>query len=385
MADITYPKAYQDFLNVLNVLNIGSWVRSAGCMTYVDFHVRFLVMTIGPILTVPILAGTYLYVVQRHGASGETLDYAWQKHVSSLLFIMFYVYNGSSSVIFEMFECDHVDEGQNYLRVDYTIECDTIKHRVLEGFAKFMILVYPLGIPALFAFLLFKNRRVLLNKDLRENAFSVRAISGLWKPYKPSRFYYEVVECVRRLVLMAVGHFIFPNSAAQITFTVMIAVIFAIMSEALAPYEYRLDMWVSRLGHAVVILSMYFALLLKINITNDSQGSQHMFENILIATHVVMILTAITEAFLTGCPLSNGPVEDSRPRRRYYPRLRGVSGSLVRTSPMIRNSLGETEIELAPFGRGRNPNKSARSECEHGGRPLQIEPITVRLERSQSV
>ena len=105
MAYITYPKAYQDFLNVLNVLNIGSWVRSAGCVTYVDFHLRFLVMTIGPILTVPILAGTYLYVVQRHGASGETLDYAWQKHVSSLLFIMFYVYNGSSSVIFEMFEC----------------------------------------------------------------------------------------------------------------------------------------------------------------------------------------------------------------------------------------------------------------------------------------
>ena len=372
-------------MNVLNILNIDSWVRLAGCMTYMDFHLRFLVTTIGPILTVSILAGTYYYVVKRHGASGETLDYAWQKHVSLILFIMSFVYNGASSVIFPMFECENVDDDHDYLRVDYSIDCSTDRHRFLRAIAGFMILVYPLGIPAFFAFLLFKNRRVLLNEDLRENVSSVRAISDLWKPYKPSRFYYEVFECVRRLVLMTVGYFIFPDSAAQVAFTVMIAAVFAIISEALAPYECRLDMWISRLGHAVVILSMYFALLLKVNITNDSHGSQYMFEIILIATHVVMILTATTEAFLTGCPLSNGQVEDSRPKRRCCPRLRGVSGSLVRTSPMIHDSLGETKIELAPSGRGRNPNKSARSECEHGGRPLQIEPITVRLKRSESV
>ena len=63
-------------MNVLNILNIDSWVRLAGCMTYMDFHLRFLVTTIGPILTVSILAGTYYYVVKRHGASGEALDYA---------------------------------------------------------------------------------------------------------------------------------------------------------------------------------------------------------------------------------------------------------------------------------------------------------------------
>ena len=386
MVNVTYPKAYQNFLNVLNIFNIDSWVRSAGCMTYMDFRLRFLIMTIGPILTVPILAGTYLYVVKRHGASRETLDYAWQKHVSSVLFIMFFVYNGASSVTFPMFVCDPLDDGRTYLRVDYSIECWTEEHEGLMTIAAFMVLVYPLGIPAFFALLLLKNRRVLLNKDLRENASSsVRAISDLWKPYKPSRFYYEIIEFVRRLMLMLVGLYVSPDSATQVVLTVMIAVIFAMMSEALAPYECRLDMWVNRLGHAVVILSLYFVLLLKVNISNDSQDSQDMFGNILITTHLLMILTAISEAFLTGCSSSNGQVEDSRPRRRYYPRLRGVSGSLVRTSPMIHDSLGKTEIELVPSGHGRNNNKSARSECEGGGRPPKIEPITVRLKRSESV
>ena len=377
---MTYPKAYQDFLNILNIVDIDSWLRSAGCITHVDFHLRFLVITIGPILTVPILAGTYLYVVKRNGASGETLDYAWQKHVSSILFVMFFVYTGTSSMIFSMFPCDAVGDGHAYVRVDYNIKCNGFKHRGLQAFAGLTILVYPLGIPAFFAFILIKNRRVLLNKALRENTISVKAFSDLWKPYKPSRFYYEVIECVRRLGLMAVGYFVYPNTAAQIAFTLTLAVIFAMMSEAIAPYECQLDMWVSRSGHAVVILSMYFALLLEVNVWNDSQGSEHMFEIIIISTHFLMILTATTEAFLTGYSLSNGQVEDPWPRLRYRPRFRSVSGSFARTSPTNHNSLGRTEIELSPPARGRNPNNSVRSECEHGGRTLQIEPTIVRLE-----
>ena len=379
VASVTYPKAYQDFLNILNIFNIDSWAISAGCMTYyMDFHLRFLIMTIGPILTVPILAGTYLYVVNRHGASGETLEYAWQKHVSSILFIMFFVYTGASSMTFSMFSCNLVDDDHAYLRVDYNIECSGLKHKALIAFAGLMILVYPLGIPAFFAFLLIKNRRVLLNKALRENAISVRAFSDLWKPYKPSRFYFEAIDCVRRLGLMALGYFTYPDTAAQIAVTLMVAVVFALMSEGLAPYEYKLDMWVSRLGHAVIILSMYFALLLEVNVLDDSQGSQHMFEIIIIATHLLLILTATTEACLTGYSLSNGQVEDPWPRLRYRPRLRSVSGSFARTS--LTNHIGGTEIELSPPARGGNPNNSVRSECEHGGSTLQIEPTIVRSE-----
>ncbi|CAN0422344.1 unnamed protein product [Ascophyllum nodosum] len=308
---------------------------SAGCVADVDFHGRLLIMTMGPILIMIILRGTYSYVVRRHDATEETIQIAQHKHVSAVLFILFLVYSSTSSMVFQMFDCDALDDGHRYLRADYTIYCDELRHRALLIYAGFMVLVYPLGIPAVFAFLLYRNRGLLLDKVARKDASSVKSISDLWKPYKPSRLYYEVFECGRRIVLMSVVMIIDDDSAAQIAVSLMLSIIFTVMSEALAPYETQFDAWVNRLGHAVVVFSMYFALLLKVDVSNDSQDSQRIFEVILVLIHVLMVLTAIAEVTLSGCSLKRGQMEDPWPRYRGYrsERFRTRSLSMARISP----------------------------------------------------
>ena len=288
-------------------------------MTYIDFHLRFLAVTVGPIVAMLVLGGTYFYAARRHDASSdESLKIVRKKHMTVVLFILFFVYTSASSVILPMFDCDILDDGNVYLRVDYTIHCDGLKHRVLMAFAGIMFLLYPLGIPVFFTYLLLENRRMLLNETLRENAFNVNLFSDLWKPYRPSRFYYEVIECVRRLVLIIVSIIIEGDSSAQVAVTVMFAVFFAMISEGLAPYESKLDAWISRFGHGVVILSMYFALLLKVHVSNDSQASQKVFELALIATHLLMVLATIIEAILTGYSLNTRQVEHPLPRQNIY-------------------------------------------------------------------
>ncbi|CAN0424457.1 unnamed protein product, partial [Scytosiphon promiscuus] len=86
--------------------------------------------------------------------------------------------------------------------------------------------------------------------------------SSLWEPYTPKVFYYEVIECGRRILLTGVVVFIYPNTAAQIAVTLMIAFAFVVFSEGLAPYTSPWDTWISRMGHVVVFVSMYVALLL---------------------------------------------------------------------------------------------------------------------------
>ena len=336
MENVVFPETYKRFVDVLHFLNIDIWVLSAGCMTYVDFHIRFLAVIAGPIIAMLMLVGTYFYAVRRHGASDETLKIIQQKHMSAILFILFFVYANASSVIVPMFDCDTLDDGNAYLRVDYTIHCDGPRHRTLKIFAGFIILVYPLGIPAFFAFLLFRNRRVLLNGALRENYSNIMSFSDLWKPYRPSRYYYEVIECVRRFVLTTVGIASGGNPAAQVAVIIMLAVFFMLISEGLAPYESQLDAWICRLGHAVVVLSMYFALLLKVNISNDSQASQKVFEIMLIATNLLMVLTAIIEAILTGYSFKSRQVEYPRTRQNQnrLRRFRTDSRSMVRTLPI---------------------------------------------------
>ena len=66
----------------------------------------------------------------------------------------------------------------------------------------------------------------MLDKVARENVLSAKSISGLWEPYKPSRLYYEVFECGRRIVLMSVVMVVNDDPAAKIAVSFMLAIFF---------------------------------------------------------------------------------------------------------------------------------------------------------------
>ena len=155
---------------------------------------------------------------------------------------VFSVYSSVSSVVFQMFACDDLDDHKLYLQADYTITCDSPKHRALQIYASLMIFLYPVGIPTLYAYLLFRHRRILQNERGREESLEVMPTLVLWKPYKPQHFYFEVVECGRRILLAGVVVFIYPNTAAQIAVTLALAVVAGFVSESIAPYQVPVQM-----------------------------------------------------------------------------------------------------------------------------------------------
>ncbi|CAN0337742.1 unnamed protein product [Ectocarpus sp. 12 AP-2014] len=182
-----------------------------------------------------------------------------------------------------------------------------------------MIFVYPVGIPLFYAFLLYKNRRVLKNKVERQTSPHVQPISDLWVPYKPERWYYDVIECLRRTSLTGVVVFIYPNTAAQVAVTLVIAFAFAILSESLAPYVSKWDAKVSLTGHIIVFISMYVALLSKVDVANERAASQEVFAGILVVSHACLIVVVVVEtAILTfSMRRKEDPVPDTVPRTRF--------------------------------------------------------------------
>ena len=119
-----------------------SWILSAGCIVDVDFHDRLLMSTISPIVAVLFLGCTYAAAVRIHSGALETLQNVRHKHVSLVLLLTFFVYSSVSSVLFSTFACEVLDDGKNYLRSDYRIECDSPKHRGFKVYAGFMIVLY---------------------------------------------------------------------------------------------------------------------------------------------------------------------------------------------------------------------------------------------------
>lgn len=333
----------------MSILNFDiSWMLSATCVINMNFHGQLLVLTVGPIVVMLFLSGTYAFVKSTYCVSKEALENLRNKHMSMVLFVVFLVYSRVSSVVFQVFGCDVLDDGKTYLRVDYTIECDNPRHRALTMYSSFMIFWYPLGIPAFFAYLLFRDRKVLMDGASREGVLSVRAISDLWKPYRPSRFYFEVIECGRRIVLTGVVFMLYADSAAQISITLMLVFVFTVVSESLAPYRSQWDAWVSRLGHTMVFCSVYYALLLRVEVSKETHASQKKFEVVLVITHVMMIVLVVGEAVLTGGVVLKEPVEGSnrRSNRHLSQRVRSISYAV---RPRHLRAVIPLKIEPAPL------------------------------------
>ncbi|CAN0174738.1 unnamed protein product [Ectocarpus sp. 4 AP-2014] len=300
-ANTTYPGVYQDFISAIDVVNLdlGS-VLAAGCLwSDIDFHGRLLVSTIGPLVVVGSLALTYLIAVRRNRASGNAavVEKIRHRHQTALLLVTFLVYSSVSAIVFQTFACETLDDDVEYLRADYGIHCTDAKHKVFEVYAGIMIFVYPVGIPLLYAVLLFQRRDILASADA-DRALLAQSVAGLWEAYRPKRFYYEVVECGRRILLTGVVVFIFPNDAAQIAITMLTAFFFFAVFEILSPYKSESDMWLSRGGHVIVFLSMFDLLLLKVDVSGERDQSQAAFAGVLVAGHVLMVAAIVVEAFV---------------------------------------------------------------------------------------
>ena len=299
MANAQYPESYEKFLAFVGLANLDlAGFLTAGCLISTDFHDRLLFSTLGPIAALVVLACTYAVATSRVAdkpGEDERRAKIRIKHASVALLVAFLVYGSVSSTVFGMFSCEQIDGEGSYLRGDYSIRCDSGKHRALKVYAGLMIFVYPVGIPSLFAWLLYSNRVVLSNKEsggdedpvaepsaeekhpavetlardndstlkhldkdndsrcpcpsvwrypavkplARDKDPAVKPFADLWQPYRPDLYLYELLEYLRRILLTGLVVFIFPNTAAQIAVTFMIELLFFVVSVFLLPYRER--------------------------------------------------------------------------------------------------------------------------------------------------
>lgn len=292
-----YPEAYEAFLSNISAINTNiGLILSSFCIVATDFYDRLLLATLAPLaLIFTVLCVSLL--LERWKPRDLDEPTRQRRHFSVGLFILFFVYSSVSFTIFQTFVCDNLDDGNAYLRADYSVTCWTAKHDAYRTYAAIMVCVYPVGIPASFAWWLARNRQQL-TRPSREGMAHLHEFRGLWAAYKPSCYYYEVVECSRRIVLTGAAVLVFPNSADQIAVVLLLAVLFMFISESLSPFEAKFDMWLYRWGNGIVLGSMYVALLLKFEITGEESQTSIAMTTLLIVANVFMIGTVVVQGAL---------------------------------------------------------------------------------------
>lgn len=300
MTGVRYPATYSKFISMIDLVNVNmGYILSMACILDTDFHDRLLFATIGPIVVMAALAGLYAIARRRNIHSAGSMSEINRKFASVLLFVLFFVYSSVSHTIFQTFVSHKLDNGITYLQADYRVHFNSSRHQSFIYYAGFMAIVYPIGIPASFAWMLYRYRDVLTMRSQEDDVSEVvQTCRDLWEPYKPRRYYYEIIEYVRRVSLTGISAFIYPTSAAQVAIVFMMAVFFALLFEAQSPFSKPLDAWLYRSGNCLVLLSMYLALLLRVDLSQEDDRSQESFSVVLVILHVGLVCVAVLQPLL---------------------------------------------------------------------------------------
>jgi hypothetical protein len=364
-----YPSIYSNYLKWLNVINFDtSWLLSAGCVLHVDFYAKLLLTTIAPLAVAALISVIHLrarYICYRQDDMIETLQHAKVKHLSVFLTFTFLIYSTVSTVVFQTFACDYLDDTKaSWLRADYSISCDTDTHIAYKRYAIAMVVVYPVSILLLYTVLLWRHRhnlnptttattidstttdidkpkglRALLNpvfqflrrcygstttcsikaaattaaaadtqqqqqqqqqeNDSRQNDASLTPIKFLWSPYRQQVYWWELVECIRRLALTGFLVFILPGTAGQSA----VACIFAGLSLGVfglvQPYADTSDSNDYWFGTWILFLSTFIALVLKGDNSSESAYYNKFMAVVLVVFNVLLLSSAAIQGMIS--------------------------------------------------------------------------------------
>ena len=75
----------------------------------------------------------------------------------------------------------------------------------------------------------------------------------------------------------------------------MNSLFFFVVSEVLSPYACASDTWLSRGGQVIVLYSLYDALLLKVNVSNERSDSQGALGVVMVVGHVILVTAVVVE------------------------------------------------------------------------------------------
>ena len=122
-------------------------------------HILLLGYTAVPLLIFGVLIGIFKYFSQRKYRLDKTKRDVRDVSFNIFLLLTFLILPTTSTKILNTFNCDKLDDGRRVLKADLSIDCDSSVHKLFMLYAYAMIVVFPVGIPMMYAVMLYKARK----------------------------------------------------------------------------------------------------------------------------------------------------------------------------------------------------------------------------------
>jgi hypothetical protein len=257
VSDVPVPSHYHAFIQAFKIVNLDfvPWV-SLSCVATFDYFDRVTISSTTPLLVLLCIYIFYFlpsYYRERRDMS-DSASFRRARKMSRhkawklVLFTVFLIYPAVSRMVLGIFMCKEV-EGNSFVLNDFTLLCGSDEWLSFVPFAAAMTVVYPIGVPLLFFF-------VLRNHRNRFHEASVRLKLGfLYEAFNEDCWWFELVDMAVKLTLTSVLHFL-PGNLRMPAGLVVLA-LFYILLLLRVPYIRSLD---DRL-HVFCIAQMFLLIL----------------------------------------------------------------------------------------------------------------------------
>jgi hypothetical protein len=259
--DIAWPSNFAAAVSLFNFINVD--LPNMGCVVNINYVDKFLSAVLTPLFMGAPFALAFIAcgvifrargLPRRENGRMNRVLHMRNLALKAILYLLFLVYPSTSSIILRMFHCTELKNGKSYLTADMSIECGShsaIKTQMFgaeysfaayQGWAAFTILVYPIGVPLFFFLVLWWERHALyVGKGHETNRELEEELGFLYAGYERQYYWWEVVECFRKLILTGMITFINPGTSSQLFSAVLLSQVFIVLYARQKPFYRSCD------------------------------------------------------------------------------------------------------------------------------------------------
>ena len=228
--------------------------------------------------------------------------------------ISFLAFPAVSSLAFKAFRCDDLDAndelaGPAVMQADLAVVCwdehgaTTDEYRRIQAVATAAIIMYPVAVPIAYSLLFWKVRHAAWSQT--PDGLS-KSITFLTEEYDPAFFFWELLEVIKKLLLVGAMSIVMPGELNQLVIAFVIALCFLIMLMIAKPYKRPEDDVISLTAGFALVMFFFFTLILKVETLTEAVDDsltgrlRRAFSVNLTTTAALLVASILSVLLLSG-------------------------------------------------------------------------------------
>jgi hypothetical protein len=142
--------------------------------------------------------------------------------LDQIFLLVFVMYPGLTNKVFQGFMCRDIGNNISVLDADYQLQCFTIAWNITASVCNALILLWPIGIPTLLFFKMYKARELIKKGD----EDTLKTWDFALGDYDADHWYWECVELGRKMIMTGVVDLLGRGTIIQVFLATVISFFF---------------------------------------------------------------------------------------------------------------------------------------------------------------